>query len=292
MRFSLFCLIASLLPVLGMANGDSTATNSYKRFGFSIQGGPPVRILSTEFIDEDSPGLVPIGNLKRYAYSVGASANYYFTPRLSTFARFATVRRDFLASDSVYTLIGESNDGFVHSTSATAEYTYTDYTVRNMLFGIGGMYEAPVGKLKIKAGAEFAYIRYLHIHYNTGSHFYQLVENDSLANDHDYSSTRVNKYYRNEEFPKVNSVGILLHTGVEYSFCPNFGISATMIFGSFYSWANKTDYVLVDGNTSDFTDSNNVHTHTGSEIKTVSIYSRKQFDFSPPTGLLGLNFYF
>lgn len=291
MRLLTSLVLVLALPLIAASRTDSTQT-SFKRFGFSIQGGPPVRILSTEFIDEDSPGLVPIGNLKRYAYSVGGEVHYSFSPNLSAFVRFATVRRDFLASDSIYTVIGDNNDGFVHSYSATAEYTYTDYTVRNMLFGLGASYKVPIGKLKIQAGAELAYVRYLQINYNTGSRYHTIVKNDSLNNSHDYSSQRLNKYYSNETFPNVNSLGILLHSGIEYLFCPNFGVEASMIFGSFYSWANKTEYVHVDGNTSDFSDSNNVQTHSGSEIKTVSIYSRKQFDFSPPTGLLGLNFYF
>lgn len=291
MRFNLSLFFLALLPFASAAQTD-TGASSFKRFGISVQGGPPVRILSTEFIDEDSPGLVPIGSLKRYAYSVGGTFRYYFNPELSAYARFAIVRRDFLASDTVYTVIAETNDGTVHNLSATAQYTYVDYTVRNVLAGLGMSYEVPVNKLRIQVSAELAYVKYLQIHYNTGSRSHIIVDNDSLNNSNDYSSHRINRSYTNETFPNVSSAGMLIQTGMEYRFCPRFGVSAAMLFGAFYTWAKNDTFGKTEGNTSDFSDSNGVVTHTGSETVNISGYTRRQFDFSPPTGLLGLNFYF
>lgn len=291
MRSVLLLLILALSPILSRAGEDTTAT-SFKRYSLSLQGGPPVRILSTDYIDEDSPGMRPVGKLKRYAYSIGGAARYYFNPSLSVFARFALVRRDFLASDSSYQVVAESNDGFVHAVSASAQYFYNEYTMRNLLIGLGASYEKPIGKLRVRAGFELAYVRYMQIIYNTGSRSHSIVDNDSLANSNDYHSLRINTYYDNETFPNINSIGAMFHTGLEYRFCPNFGISTSILLGGFYSWIKNGSFDQLTGNSSEFSDSNGAHTFTHTQVDYPASYERTQFDFSPVTGMVGLNFYF
>lgn len=292
MRNRLLLFLLLLAPGFLAAQNDSVPVSpKAKKFCISLQGGPPVRILATDFVDEDAPGYLPIGRLRRYAYSLGGALRYYYTPSISFTARFALVRRDFLASDSTYDIIGESNDGVVHAMSASAKYVYTDYTMRNMFVGLGASYEKPIGRLKVSTGMELAYVRYLQVKYNNGSRSYSIVSNDSLANAHDYNSTRVNTYYDNETFPNVSSFGLMMHGGFEFMFCPHFGMSTTILFGGFYSWAKHATFTEVNGNSSDFTDSNGVHTHSGAETIYDSKYSRTQFDFSPPTCVVGLNFY-
>jgi hypothetical protein len=285
-----FLLSLLVLPILAQTQTDTTA--KFDRYSLSLQGGPPVRILSTDFIDEDSPGLLPVGKLKRYAYSVGGSIRYYVTPHFSGFGRFAYVRRDFLASDSTYEIVAESNDGIVHATSASAQYLYNEYTMRNMLIGLGGSYEYALGRMRMLASFEFAYVRYLQIIYNTGSRTHSLVDNDSLANANDYHSHRVNSYFKNQTFPNVNSIGLMFHMGMEYRFLPHFGISTSIMIGGFYSWIKNGKFDQFTGNSSDFTDSIGAHTYTHTETDTPSNYERLQFDFSPVTGMAGLNFYF
>jgi hypothetical protein len=285
-------LSLSLLSLTSIAGNDTIpSTHSFKRMGFSLQAGPPVRILATEYIDEDANGLLPIGTMKRYAYSIGGAVRYHFTPNISVAARVAYVRRDFRATDTAYSITAESNDGLVHAMSSAANSSYIDYTMRNVLIGLGTSYEMPLGRMRIQGGLELAYIRYLQIAYNQGGAYYTIVNNDSLNNANDYNSLRVNSYYENATFPNVSSFGVIMHGGFEFMVCPNFGISTDILFGGFYTWTKNNTYLLSEGNSSVFTDSSNNNQSSTWNTEVNSVYTRKQFDFSPPTCVVGLNFY-